>query len=84
MLEEGKEEKVKGEAMTLPWSERVNMLSVNPCAASLEDIAKLAALHEITFRLASAIREYRLGVYSAGLRITASLKDYDEWRGVKV
>jgi hypothetical protein len=27
----------------LPWSERVNMLSINPHAATIEDIAKLAA-----------------------------------------
>ena len=27
----------------LPWSERVNMLSIHPHAATIEDIAKLAA-----------------------------------------
>lgn len=29
--------------MALPWSERVPMLSINPQAASLNDIAQLAA-----------------------------------------
>ena len=29
--------------MPLPWSERIPMLSINPDAATKEDIAKLAA-----------------------------------------
>jgi hypothetical protein len=29
--------------MALPWEERVVMLSINPHAASIEDIARLAA-----------------------------------------
>lgn len=29
--------------MSLPWSERITMLSINPDAATREDIARLAA-----------------------------------------
>lgn len=29
--------------MEIPWSERVNMLSINPDAASRDDVAKMAA-----------------------------------------
>jgi hypothetical protein len=39
--------------LKLPWSERVNMLSINPDAATRDDIARMAAeLSEV--KLASA------------------------------
>lgn len=43
--------------MALPWKERVNMLSINPDAASRKDVADMAADLGEFFRVSSLVLE---------------------------
>jgi len=51
----------KPERTNLTWPERVNMLSVNPDAATREDVANMAADIQDFIRLLVDIEELRVG-----------------------
>jgi hypothetical protein len=60
----------------LPWSEKVNMLSINPDAASREDIAKMAAeLSEKDRELQKARKELDISSV-AGVYMDRSIADF--------
>jgi multidrug efflux pump subunit AcrA (membrane-fusion protein) len=60
ILHDGLADRAEGATMTLPWSERVPMLSIHPDAATREDVARLAAEN---MNLRAALTQVEVGVF---------------------
>lgn len=68
--------------MSLPWSERVPMLSINPDAATREDVARMAAelmeLRHAIFKHREIVRQH-----CADQRCDPYKADHELWKAIE-